>query len=543
MAEDIAPWNTPAPGEPAPWDTPAEHPALGDFLGPAKRFLSALPGGVARGLTSIPRYLAGGMDPESIADIGPSRPEISSKQALEAGAEQRIATNKAIDRGISRLGLPQAQGRAGRFGETVGEFAGDPLSYLGPGGATRKAITAGLAGLGSEAAGQATGDAPAARIAGGMLGAGVPNALRRITTPLPIGPGRTAAVSTLRAQGVEPSAGDITGRRTLRHLEELGDQPLGGGSYTQARERIAGQFTNRLVEAMGEAPAADGTITPQMLQNADDRIGKMFDQAQSQLEVVADPQISREARQFRIDLKNERLPAATTDRILARFDDMTKAFHLDPVTGQRIMSGDTYAALTRKNTPLARAIDDADANISYWATRLRGIIDDAATRTNSVAVASSPQRLALDQLKEARRQWFHFLVARDLITRAGETAQSGYVTPQALRGALTRDRQNAARYALGRAELAPLSRAGNMILTQPRSSGTAERANVFHPNIVSAGMGLTGRAVNSPTAQAYLGNQLFPGSFLPASMRRALLPGIAQEAATDGLEQDDVLAR
>jgi hypothetical protein len=73
------------------------------------------------------------------------------------------------------LGLHQPEGRAGRFGQTLGEFAANPASYLGPGSAVLKVGGMAASALASEGAGQLTEGTkaePIARIVGGAAGGG-----------------------------------------------------------------------------------------------------------------------------------------------------------------------------------------------------------------------------------------------------------------------------------------------------------------------------------------------------------------------------------
>jgi hypothetical protein len=73
--------------------------------------------------------------------------------------------------------MHRPEGRPGQFGASVGEFLGNPSSYLVPGSLPLKVGTAVLGGLGSEAGGQlgeGTSLEVPFRIAGGVLGSVLP---------------------------------------------------------------------------------------------------------------------------------------------------------------------------------------------------------------------------------------------------------------------------------------------------------------------------------------------------------------------------------
>src|SRR5712672_1747935 len=68
-----------------------------------------------------------------------------------------LPTSEGIQKGIeSKTGkFYQPKTTAGKYAGAIGEVAGNPLSYVGPSGATAKIIGAAATGAGSEAAGQA----------------------------------------------------------------------------------------------------------------------------------------------------------------------------------------------------------------------------------------------------------------------------------------------------------------------------------------------------------------------------------------------------
>lgn len=143
-----------------------ERSAVGDFF-------KSIPGGVVKGLSGA--LSAGGQ----AAAVEMSHPDVAADIPSPAQTSDILQKNVTGE-------LPKPQGRAGRFGETVGEFVGSPASYIGPGSMALKAGGAVASALGSEAAGQlaeGTTLEPYARAVGGIVagtGAGVVSAERAI---------------------------------------------------------------------------------------------------------------------------------------------------------------------------------------------------------------------------------------------------------------------------------------------------------------------------------------------------------------------------
>lgn len=123
------------------------------FMDNAADFIKSIPHGMLTGISSLPN-----------ANPALSQDEVNTDMAARANAR-----NIAEQQGITHA----PEGRAGRFGDTIGQALGSPLSYVGPGSLALKAGTAALGGAGSEAAGQATEGTPyeiPARLAGGVAG-------------------------------------------------------------------------------------------------------------------------------------------------------------------------------------------------------------------------------------------------------------------------------------------------------------------------------------------------------------------------------------
>jgi len=129
---------------------PPPDPAVTDFF-------SSIPRGVVRGLAN------------TISASG-NASEIEMAQPVDVPSGDEAAD--LIEQNVTGP-LPKPRGPAGQFGETLGQFLGNPMSYLGPGGLGAKLIGTTAAALVSEAAGQLTKGSraePYARILGAMLG-------------------------------------------------------------------------------------------------------------------------------------------------------------------------------------------------------------------------------------------------------------------------------------------------------------------------------------------------------------------------------------
>lgn len=129
-----------------------QSPAPQGFMANAADFMKSIPGGVVNGVSNA--LSAGGQAAQ--AEMGqpidvPSSPE----------------TSKILQQNVTG-DLPQPQGMAGRFGQSLGEAVGNPASYIGPGSAALKLGGAALSGLGGQA-GQETG-VPGGQFAGSLLG-------------------------------------------------------------------------------------------------------------------------------------------------------------------------------------------------------------------------------------------------------------------------------------------------------------------------------------------------------------------------------------
>jgi len=385
-------------------------------------------------------------------------------------------------------------------------------------------ITAGLGSSGAEQLSEKLGYdklAPYAGIAGGIAGGMVPSLGRRLFTPNPITPERKAMVDILTQEGVQPTAGQATGRKGLQYLES----ELGAGSAQRALDNQADQFTAAALRRTGETA---NRATPDVIDNAFTRIGQQFDDLAARNTLAADPQMGQD------------LGAAIRD-----YASLVPQSQQAPIVGdvvtdilgqvqqhQGAIPGAQYQAYRSRIDRAARA-SRSDPQLSQALQGIRNALDDAMERSISPADAGA--------WREARNQYRNLLVIEKAATGGGEAAGMGAISPARLRQAAVG--QNRRSYVRGQSDFSDLARAGQSILTPLPNSGTAPRSAArAGPAIIGAGLGggppamaaalaatmaprIAGRVAMSGLGQKYLANQLMKGG-MPASeaaSRSALL--------------------
>jgi hypothetical protein len=412
----------------------------------------------------------------------------------------------------------------GKFANTVGQFV--PSAALMGGGAYGMAANSLVPGIASEAAGQAAQKyAPqyetAARIGGAIAAPLALAGARRAITPFPTSPERTAAVNTLRNEGVtDITAGQATGRKGLQYLEAE------RGSGNAMAERAGEQFTGAALRRVGENA---NRATPEVIDRAFQRIGGEFDSLAARNTAQLDAQLANDigaaARQYTGNVAPPNRAPAFGNYI----DEILN--HARQNNG--IMPGEVYQSLRSRMEKTARSLG-ANPDAQSAVRSLREALDGAMERT---LPANSPDLAAW---QNARNQYRNLLVLERATTGAGENAASGLISPAKLRQdtIAVQGRRN---YARGQGDYADLARAGVQIMTPLPNSGTAGRS--FAQNMgtgvssvagalvgsgagsaagapgLGAGLGAAagyalpaavGHAATSRAGRAYLGNQFLP---------------------------------
>jgi len=471
------------------------------FSESAGDFFKSIPRGIVQGMgatlsaTGQSTMAEGAADPEMVKDI-----------PTPAQATDILEKNVTGD-------LHKPTTRAGRFGETTGEFLGNPLSYVGPGGPITKGVMAVTGALGSEAGGQmfeGTNAEPYARIIGGIIGGTAPRAAARTITPNPISVERQGLVDTLRSEGIEPTAGQATGSRALRYAEsELGQMPGSGGAREKAVDRISSEFTRAALKRVGED--AD-RATPEVVDRAFTRIGSEFDRLAANNKATIDQQYAQdilkaqdEYNHLFVDPFKKPMVQAVVDQA---FNQMAKS---------RTMDGEVYKAVRSRIERMRRG-QKQDPEMSMFLAEVRDAMDGLMER--SIAKANPSD---LGAWRDVRNQYRNMLVIETAMAGGGEQVAQGVVTPAKLRqAAVGQDKRG---YVRGRGDFTDLSHAGNAILAPLPESGTAARGALTG---ISAGLGAAGgaalghgAAVDVPAAIA--------GSFAPGVAGRFLLSDLGQQ--------------
>lgn len=419
----------------------------------------------------------------------------------------------------------------GKYAGTAGEFLGNPLSYLGPGGFPLKAGIAAASGVGSEAAGQAFEGKPAEpymRVLGAMGGAMTPAAVARAVTPFPATAARQRLVDALRGEGVTSlTAGQRTNSPALRYAESaLGDAPGAGGKTSAITQRGQEQFTEAALRRAGAA----GEATPEVLAANQQRLSDQFRDLSARNTLTAD-------RQFLNDVAGarrvyDRVPQSQQRAMVDGYiDDIN-----DHIRRTGSIPGPEYQEMRSRLSKQSNSLRNSDPTFSESLRDLRNALDNAMGRSISPADREA--------WNTARRQWGAQKVINKTASRAGEATAEGQLVPANLRNTVAAENRDA--YATGRGPFNELARAGAGVMGPMPQSGTAPRAALhaiasalgaavggaggMGPGTAAgalagavAGPAVAGRALMSRPVQAYLGNQVATPLLNNLSPRRAAI--------------------
>lgn len=452
----------------------------------------------------------------------------------------QLPTSEAVRGGIEGKLGPQYQPKTIAGGVTKSVMGHLPQTFVplgrGMGMGGRFVTQTAIPGAVSELFGQAAKGGPnegEARAAGSIVGGLAPSATLRAFSPGNVTPSRAAAVARLRREGIEPSAGQVTGNKSLRYNEStLGDAPFAGGAGTAMHERTMEQFTRAVLRRAGiDAPRATQDVIDHGFQTSGGTIGAIAARTPHvQLNNDFQRDLGAAVREYnRMVAPTQRAPVVDQ-----YFNDLQQFIQRGGV-----IAGDRYQAFRSDLGQLERAAK-ADPHLRYALAGMRNALDDAFERSVSSQDAAA--------MRKARDHYRHLILIEPAATAAGEEAASGLLKPNMMRNALnTQSRRD---YARGRGDLTRLVRAAEEVLSPLPNSGTAQRnmALGLIPGAVGVGgtagyasgdpvtgvasgimsmlgPGVMGRTLTNRRVQDYIKNNLAPGQGGAANLRGLLSPG------------------
>lgn len=399
---------------------------------------------LAKGSKIAGDYIGGKLGFEPSPDIAP--PVLPTSSGIQSAVESQTGD------------FYKPQTTAGKYTQTTGEFLGNPLTYLGPGGMLAKAGTAIGAGVGSEAAGEWAKDSkyePLIRAIGGIVGGHGVTSVPRIT-PM-ISAERQAMTGLLDREGVPLTAGDRTGNLTLKAAEsEL--SPGGNDAQRHAFEQAA---FNRVGEQIGDRPiqGPNGAVNTMM-----NRVGAQFDAVANRNHVRTDPQLVQDLHDIDTTYNSapntpSLYPQETVNAVNGALARVRNSLN----NGNGVLSGPDYQTLRSNLRAAAQGATDPQRSEALHS--VTNALDDAMERTiqqtNPTDAGVFPQ---------VRRNYRNALVLQNWAGAANMTPATLAQSAKAVYGK--------AQYVRGQDDFSDLAEAGRNVMKQFQDSGTARRLQI-----------------------------------------------------------------
>lgn len=411
---------------------------------------------------------------QSVKDIGYGLQQLGAEAGGAAGlvapeTVQRLRREQDIR---AAENAPFMESGAGMAGYTLGSIA----SLLVPG--TALARTGGMAGrVGQAVAAPRT--VAGAATAGGLLGAAQPvgeeesramnvgtgaiggmvgnvaaRGIARLAQPVTSVPTPQVAraAERLTQAGVPVDVAARTGSENLRAVQRfLTDNPISAGVMKKGQEATQTAFNRAALKLIGEQ--GDAAI-PQVLAQADDRIGSVMDRVARENAIKIDDRMLSELAAIEESARMTLEPAKLAP-IRNQLDNI-----LSKVGDDGRIPGDAYQRMRTIAQRLGQ--DPALAGVSK---QLRETIDSALERSAGPEAAAA--------LKTARKQYRNLERIKESM---GATETGDIPIPALARATSVKRERGAALMGRGDADLARLARSANTMRDAFPQSGTAPRA-------------------------------------------------------------------
>lgn len=261
--------------------------------------------------------------------------------------------------------------------------------------------------------------------------------------------------------GIPVGAGEVSSNPTVRFLNSVVNKLPGSGGSGH-RENMQTAFNRSVAETFGENAER---ITPQVMARARDRIGNVFEDVANRTPTIqADPQFAVDLRRTIRDAQAT-MTAGEVEPLIRQVQNI--AGLVDPRTNT--ITGEIYQNLTRRGSPLDRAMQSQNPNIRGAARDIREALDDVMERS------ATPEAVA--DLRQARAEWRNLRTVEPLVAKA----TTGDISPALLQGRVNTSFKgtHGAAYG-GGGDLKTLADIGQRFMKEPPSSGTAERGMLMH---------------------------------------------------------------
>ena len=518
-----APTSTPAPAPAAAPVTPQTFQAP-DYGGEAP--LPVVTGAAPVQATTLANAAAGFK--RGVEDVGDT-----GARAVDAASDwvnSRVPWLGALDQRAQNAGLiPSSSANVGaldrdraayvaQYGNSVpaavGRAAGQIVAtapVLGPVGRAADAVASaipnaalrfagGVAGnalTGAAGAGLTSGasDQPlTSQLAGGAVAGGVMGAAGRAI-------GGAMGIPARAASGMDPARAQLAQTAVQKYGIPLRADQISAAPFTQKVGQYLEQtplsgvtpgpqqtaFTRAVSRTFGEnAP----TLTPQVLQNARQRIGAAMGQVENNNPVHFDDQFVNDTARIENDAHTTLTPdeARVVTRLLT--NTMARVQAGDTITGE------TYGNLIHAGSALDKATQNANRNIANAAGEIKDALRDALQRSVSPDDAAA--------YSNARLQYKNLMTVAPLVSKG----VPGEVSPARLQQAVNTAFGN--RPFGGGGDLGELADIGQQFLKEPKDSGTALGNRVAHlltaPGMIGGAIDGAYHLANNPLSTAALGS-------------------------------------
>lgn len=265
--------------------------------------------------------------------------------------------------------------------------------------------------------------------------------------------------------GIPITAGQISSNPTVRFLDSV-LQRLPFTGYGERTANQQGAFNRAVSQTFGEDVEK---LSPDIMKGAQKRIGKVFEDVAT--------------RTGEIHIDRPFINAITT--LLTDAKSVLAESEMKPLQNQvqniiskvgrnsMALDAEAYQALTRKGSPLDRAMKSNDTNIRHYAGEIRSALDDVMQR-------SAPAD-AVQDLIRARSQYKALKTVEPLVRKS----TTGDISPNNLINHVAKS------YSGDGGSLGEVGRIGRRFIAEPPSSGTAERSAILQ-HLVPAATGLLG---------------------------------------------------